>query len=195
MQHRHAPLYRRYMSHNGKVVCFLHRRGGKHCKAGCAACHYILVVAENAQGVCCQRAAAHMKYTRQQLARYFVHVGYHQHQSLRGCEGSCERSCGECSVSGSGSSEFRLHLAHLHCASEKIFHPFDMPLVGGFSHRGYRSYGIYCGYLAECVGYVCGCGAAVCSSAFHGIKMCEYRSLFSSCRCPKPEKRNQKHVF
>ena len=91
---------------------FLNGTGGQQGKAGLADCHYILVIAEDGQGLGGDRARGDIEDRAGQFAGNLVHVRDHQQQALRRGEGGGERSGLECAVYCTGSAAFRLHLDH-----------------------------------------------------------------------------------
>ena len=79
---RHAGFQCREVGNAGQVHNLLHGAFSQHGEARLAAGHYILMVAEDAQGVAGEGAGRYVEYAGQVLAGNLVHVGNHQQQTL-----------------------------------------------------------------------------------------------------------------
>ncbi len=161
VHHRYRSLYCREMSHCGKIHSLLHRSRGKKSETCRAARHDILMIAEDRERMCGERACAYMKHYRKQLAGDLEHVGNHQQQPLRCSECRGKRSCRSCPMRGASRTQLALHLLHLQRCTPHIEPAFHRPLVGSLAHRSDRGYGIYGGNLTKGVCHIRGGGASV----------------------------------
>ncbi len=105
MQERNAALDCAQMRYCGKVLRLLYRAGSKKGKACLAACHYVLMVSEDGEGVACKCAGRHVKYAGKKFAGHLIHIGNHEQETLRSGisagKGACLKRAVHCSC-GSG---------------------------------------------------------------------------------------------
>ena len=137
------------MCYSGEVHYFLHRAFAKHSEACLTHRHYILVVAENAEGVGCDCTCRNVENTGKLFAGNFVHVGNHQQEPLR-CGVGCGEGAGlQGAVDGTCGATFRLHFLHEHCLAEDVLTSGSSPFINILRHCGRRGDGVNCGYFAE----------------------------------------------
>ena len=133
---------------------FLHSGGGQHGKA-CGACrHHILVVAEDRKALCRQRTGRYMKNAGREFTGNLIHVGQHQHQSLRRGEGGGERARLESTMDGAGSAAFTLHLDNDRHIAPDILNAFGAPLIGQLGHGGGGCDGIDGAHLVNTISHI-----------------------------------------
>ena len=150
----------------GQIHHFLHAARSQHGKAGLTGGHYVLVVAENGQGLRCERPRRYVEYAGKQLPGYFVHVRNHQQQPLRSGERSGQSTSLERTVHCAGGSCLGLHLNDFDCLPKNVFTSACRPFVDIFCHRGRRSDRIDRRYLAEHISDVGGCVVSVTGDKF-----------------------------
>ena len=143
VQERDLGFERGEVSDEREIHRFLDGVAREHRKTGLAARHDVRMIAENVERVRGERACAYMEYRGKQLARYLVHIGYHEQQALarRICSG--ERACDERAVDSARSAALGLHFRNAKLLPEHVFTSGSSPFVGIFRHRGRRRYGIY----------------------------------------------------
>ena len=114
---------------------FLHRTGEQLRKTGAACRHHVAVVAENGQRLRRHRPRRNVEHRAGQLARNFVHIGYHQQQPLRSGESGRQRTGGQCAVNRTRRATFGLHFNHSGNGSPNVRFVFGRFLVSHFPHR------------------------------------------------------------
>ena len=134
VKERNAALDGGEMCHGGEVLCFLHGTGGQHGKAGLAACHHVLMVAEDGKCVRSERAGGHVEDCGKHFARDLVHVRNHQQKTLGGGVGGGEGACLEGTVHCSRSAAFTLKLRDLYGLAPKVLLPVGSPFVDVLCH-------------------------------------------------------------
>ncbi len=85
-----AALDGREVGYTGEIHHFLNGTFSKHCEAGLAYRHNVLMVAEDAQCVRGDCTGRYVEHTGEQLACDLVHIGDHQQQTLRCGVGRCQ---------------------------------------------------------------------------------------------------------
>ena len=80
---RHTAFNSHEMGYSSQVHNFLYAGLTEHSTAGLTGSHNVLMVTEDIQGVCGQRAGGYMEYARQQFAGYLVEIRNHQQETLR----------------------------------------------------------------------------------------------------------------
>ena len=135
----------------GEVHDLLDVALAEHGKAGLAAGHDVLMVAEDRQGVAREGTGGDVEYAGQQLARYLVHVRDHEQQALgRGI--SRRQSAGiQRAVHRTGGAGLGLHLLHLHRGAEDVLQSRGRPLVNKVRHRAGRRDRVDRGHLSKSV--------------------------------------------
>ena len=83
MNERNASFNSRQMGYAGQVHNFLHTGRSQHGETCLARSHNVLMVAEYRKSLSCKRARRYVEYAWKQFARYFIHIRYHQQESLR----------------------------------------------------------------------------------------------------------------
>ena len=146
---RHACLQGSQVGNTGEVHHFLYRAFGQHGEACLAAGHYILMVAEDTQGVAGQCTCGYVEYAGQVFTGNLVHVGDHQQQTLRSSVGGSQRTCLQRAVYGTGGTGFRLHFLNQYCFAEDVLATCGSPFVHVFSHRRRRGDGVDGCHLGE----------------------------------------------
>ncbi len=134
MDERNARLDGGQMCHGCQVHRFLDAGGCQHRETGLADAHHVLMVAEDGECLCRQRACRHVEHGRKQFAGDLVHIGNHQQEALGCREGGGQAACLKGTVHGAGSAAFALHLGHLDDLAEHILLAIGSPLVHKFSH-------------------------------------------------------------
>ena len=82
MQERNAALDCGKVCYGCKVVGLLDGTGSKECETGLAACHNVLVVSEDGEGVACKGACGNMEDSRKHFSGNLVHVRNHKEKTL-----------------------------------------------------------------------------------------------------------------
>ncbi len=163
---RYARLDGRQVGDAGKVHYFLNRALGQHGEAGLSHGHYVLVVAENRQGVRGDGAGRNVEYGRQHLAGDFIHVGNHQQQTLRCGVGGGQRTGLQRAVHGAGGAALALHFLHHYSFAKDVFATCGSPFVNVFCHRRRGGDGVNGGHFREHVAHVGGCLVTVAGQEF-----------------------------
>ena len=130
-----AALEGSQVSYAGKVHHLLYGAFGQHGETGLAACHNVLVVTEDTEGVGSKRTGGNMEDRRNQFARNLVHVGNHQEQTLRSCERSGKSTGLESTVNGTGSAALRLHLLNENGLAKDVLAALGSPFIDVLCHR------------------------------------------------------------
>ena len=151
MAERNGRLDCGKMRDQRKVHDFLYGSGCEERKARLTARHYVAVIAEDGECMCCERTGGYVEYAGEQLAADFVHVGDHKEQALRRRKGRRERACFEGAVHSACSACFGLHLCDANLLSEQVQTSVCRPLVSDFRHRRGRSDRINCGNIGKCI--------------------------------------------
>ena len=138
VQEGHAALDGGQVSDGGEVHDLLHVALAEHGKAGLAAGHDVLVVAEDGQRVAGQGAGRDVEHAGEQLARDLVHVGDHEQQALGRGVGRREGAGVEGAVNSAGGAGLGLHLLHLNGGAEDVLQSRGRPLVNIVGHRAGR---------------------------------------------------------
>ena len=149
VQEGHAGLQRGQMGDQRHIHRFLNGGRSQHGKAGLAAGHDVLMIAEDGQGMGGQGAGRYMEHAGQQLAGDLVHVGDHQQQALGGGEGGGQRARGQRAVHGAGRAGFRLHFGNVNRLAKQVLAALRRPFVHILRHRGGRRDGVDRGDIAE----------------------------------------------
>ncbi len=92
------------------------------------------MVAEDGQGVGCQSTGGHMKDGRPKLSSYFVHIGNHQQEPLRGRKCGRQCPCRQSAVDGSSRPGFRLQFSHAQGLPPHVLTTIGGPLVCDLPH-------------------------------------------------------------
>ena len=79
---RNASLDRNEMRDRSKIHDLLYTRLCKHGNTRLARCHDILMITEDVQRGCRNRARTDMEHTRQKFACNFIHIRDHEQESL-----------------------------------------------------------------------------------------------------------------
>ena len=166
VQERNTGLQCHDVGNARQIHHLLNRRGCQHGKTRLARSHNILMVAENRERLCGQRARRYVEHARKQLTRDLVHVGDHQQQALRCGERRGEGTALQRAVYGTCGTGLRLHLDDLHRLAEHVFLTLRGPLVDKLGHRRGGCDGIYGSYLRKLIGYVSRCIISVTSDKF-----------------------------
>ena len=161
VQEGYTTLNGSQMGHRSQVHDLLGVGLGQHGKAGLAAGHDVLVIAEDVQGVGGQGTGGHVQDAGQQLAGDLVEVRDHQQQSLRGGVGGGQSAGSQRAVDRTGSAGLGLHLNDLDGVAEDVLLALSGPLIHVVSHRAGRGDGVDAGNLSECIGYPCSCVVGV----------------------------------
>ena len=161
VQERHLCLQRGQVRDEREVHDLLNRAGSEHRKAGLAAGHYVLMVAEDVQRMSGDRARADVENGREQLAGDLVHVGDHEQEALarRVCRG--ERTGRQRAVHGTGGAALTLHLREAQLLAEHVDAPGRRPFVRNLCHRRGGGDGIDGRDFREGIRDVAGGGIAV----------------------------------
>ena len=130
----HAALDSSKVSYTSEVHHLLYATFSEHCKARLTARHYVLVVAEDTEGVASESTSRNMEYRRDQLTCDLVHIRDHQEKTLASGEGSGESTCVECAVHSTCSTCLRLHLLYQHCLAEEVLATCCSPFVHILCH-------------------------------------------------------------
>ena len=171
MQEGNAAFDGGPVGNGAQVHHFLRVGAGQHGKAGLAASHDVLMIAEDRQGVGSQGAGRTMDDARQQLTCDLVHVGDHQQQTLGGGVRCGERARRQRAVHSTGGAGFGLHLYNADFLPENVLLTIGRPLVGQVSHYGRGSDGVNRRDVGKGIRYVCRSGITVHGFCFscHGI--------------------------
>ncbi|MPM90107.1 hypothetical protein SDC9_137224 [bioreactor metagenome] len=128
----------RHLRDERVVHGFLYCRRGEHGPAGVAHGHDVGVVSEDGERVGGHASGCYVHDCAGEFARYFVHVGDHEQESLGGGEGGAQCSRLQRSVVGSRGPRLALHFFHQrHCAPD-VGARFRRPLIRPFAHRRRR---------------------------------------------------------
>ena len=138
VEERHAGLDGGQVGDGRKVLGLLDAAGGEHGKAGLAAGHDVLVVAEDGEGVRGEGAGRYVEYGGKEFARDLVHVRNHEQETLRGGEGAGEGACLEGAVDGAGGTGFTLHFGDFYGFAPEVLLALGGPFVDVLRHCGGR---------------------------------------------------------
>ena len=156
VQEGDAALDGGQVRHGGEVHDLLDVALAEHGKAGLAAGHDVLMVAEDAEGVAREGTRGDVEDTGQQLASDLIHVGDHEQQALGRGVGRRQSAGVEGAVHSAGGAGLGLHLLHLDRGAEDVFLTGGGPLVNKVRHRAGRRDRIDRGHLGERIGNVRG---------------------------------------
>ena len=98
----------RQVRHQSQIVSLLHAVRRHDSPSRLAGSHHIRVLAQQRQSLLRHHTRRHVNNGRQQTSSNTVHVGDHQHHTLRGREGGSEQSTHQSSVKGTSSTSLRL---------------------------------------------------------------------------------------
>jgi hypothetical protein len=98
VQERHACLERRGVGDRGEIGRLLNTARAQHRESGCAGCHHVAVVAEDAECMRGDSSGRHVDDRWCEFAGNLEHVRQHQQQSLAGCERRAERAASDRAV-------------------------------------------------------------------------------------------------
>ena len=126
----HAGLDGGQVRHRRQVHHLLGSAGGQHCHAGAPACHDILVIPEDGQGVGGQGPRRHMEDSGQPLACNLIQIGDHEQQALGGGKGGGQRAGGQGAMDRACGAGLGLHFHDIDAVSKNI----STVLVGPFVH-------------------------------------------------------------
>ena len=142
------------MSHSAEIHTFLRIVGAEHCVAGLTAGINVGMIAENREGMECQRTGRNMDNAGKQLTGHLVHVRNHKEQALRSGVGGGESTGGKGAVNSAGGAAFGLHFRYLHFSAKEVLSACCGILVGFISHYGRRRDGVDRSNVGKRVGYV-----------------------------------------
>ena len=123
------------MSHSRKVHYFLHGAFAKHGETCLAACHHVLMVTEDTEGVAGKGTGRHVEHTRKQFTCNLVHVGDHEEQTLRCGESGGEGTSLKRAMESACCAAFTLHFLHFHSVAEEVLASLGSPFVHMLRHR------------------------------------------------------------
>ena len=155
------------MRDSTEIHAFLHAGRGKLCPACLAAGHYVLMVTENGDGGCGNAAGSNMHHSGHHQPGDAVHGRDHQHETLSGSIGGCQRTGFQRSLHGCAGTRFCLHFHQFDGSAEEVFLPVRCPLVDMVGHRTGGRNRIDCSDLCKRIACVCGGFIAVHGFSFH----------------------------
>ena len=134
VQERHFGFEGGQVRHEREVHDLLHRAGSEHRKAGLAAGHNVLMVAEDVQRMRGDRARRNVENRGQQFARDLIHVGDHEQKPLAGGVSGGQCAGGERAVHRARGAAFRLHFGKAQLLAEHVHSACGRPFVRNFRH-------------------------------------------------------------
>ncbi len=146
---RHTALECGKMSHSREIHHLLHGTLAKHRETGLSGRHHVLMVAENAERMGCERTCRDMEDAGKELACDLIHIGNHKQQTLRGGVGRGQRPCLQRAVNGTGGATLALHLLHIYCLTENVLSTCSRPVIDVFCHCRRRGNRVYCRHLSK----------------------------------------------
>mmetsp|Transcript_4104 Transcript_4104/g.6021 ORF Transcript_4104/g.6021 Transcript_4104/m.6021 type:complete len:587 (+) Transcript_4104:4359-6119(+) len=171
VHHRHASLHGGEVRHKRLIHNHLGALRAEHNPTRSPGRHDVRVVAEDVESMRAKSARRHVQNARQELARDLVHVGDHEHETLRSRIGRREGASLEAAVKRTGSTTLGLHLRDRDSLSEAVLQALARPLVNHLTHGGRRRDRVDEGHITESVGDVC--GGLVSVDARHGAVLVE----------------------
>ena len=142
------------VSHQSQIVRLLHAVRGQDGKTSLTSRHHIRVLAKKRQGLLRHHTRRHVNDGGQKTTGNTVHVGNHQHHTLRRGEGRSQQTTHQSTVKGTSSASLRLHLRHTKRVTEDVLSSLDRPCISVLSHSGRGTDRIQDGSVAHIVSRV-----------------------------------------